>query len=329
MTSRFFLLFILLCCSAFFSAAETVLFSLSRIQIHRFKTSKSRAERSVVECIRKPRPWLATILFGNELVNVSISIIGASIISYYFYYDVRIQTLIAVAIITPIILLFGEILPKNIAIRLSPQLAPIMVVPLSLFYSLIKPFRSAMTKIADAFVALLGGHPEKSRPMIVEEEYRRLVDLGRKEGVIVEEEREMIHKVFDFSEKVVADIMTPAGHIFALSINLPYEQIISEIKATQFSRIPVYEDDINNIIGILHVRDLFGFHRRRKAGGGKDIHSLIRKPLFVSLNKKIEELLNDFRKSGIHMAIVADDKDVKGLVTMDDVLEELFGEIEK
>jgi putative hemolysin len=329
MVYQFTLFFILLLCSAFFSASETALFSLSRVQIHRLRASKSRAARSVVACVREPRPWLATILFGNELVNVCISIIGASIISFYFSYSVMVQTMIAVALITPVILIFGEILPKNIAIKISPQLAPIMIVPLRIFYDFIKPFRFVMTKIADFFVILLGGHPEKSRPMIVEEEFRRLIDLGRKEGVIVEEEREMIHKVFEFTDKIVADIMTPAGQIFALSANLPYQQMLSEIKATQFSRIPLYEGNLNNMIGILHVRDLFGFHRKREAGGEQDIRSIVRGLLIVDSNKKIEELLKDFQQSRLHMAVVKSGDRVIGLVTMGDVLAELFGEIEK
>lgn len=329
MASLFIAFFILLCCSAFFSASETVLFSLSRVQIHRFRTSKSTAAQKVVECLRKPRAWLATILLGNELVNVSMSIIGAAIINHYFFYDVQIQTLLAVAIITPVLLLLGEIIPKSAAIRFSPKLAPIMVVLLSVFHRLIKPLRVVLTWIADRFVILLGGKPEKAQPMIVEEEFRCLVDLGRREGVIVEEERVMIHKVFDFTDKIVSEIMTSGGRIFALPVDLPYEKMLAEIKETMFSRIPLFEGDHDNIIGVLHVRDLFAFHRKRQSGGDRDIRSIIREPLFVPPDKRLEDLLHDFQQSGVHMAIVKDSGKVVGVVTMDDVLEELFGRIEK
>ncbi len=321
--------FVLLCCKIFFESAETALFSLSRVQIQRFRASKSGAAQKVVECLRKPREWLATILLGNELVNISISIIGASIISRYFFYDVKVQTFIAVIVITPVILLFGEIIPKNAAIRFSPELAPKMVVPLSIFHRFIKPFRFLLTKIADGFVIMLGGHPEKAQPMIVEEEFRRLIDLGRREGVIVEEEREMIHKVFEFTDKIVSGIMTPAGQMFALPVDLPYEKMLGEIKETQFSRIPLYENEKDNIVGILHVRDLFAFHRKRESGGDKNIRAIIREPLFVASGKKLEDLLHDFQQSGIHMALVKDGHKLVGIITMDDVLEELFGEIEK
>lgn len=326
---RFFLCFILLGCKAFFEAAETTLFSLSRVQIGRFRLSKNPAASKVVECIRRPREWLATILLGNELVNICISIIGASIISHYFFYDEMIQTLIAVVIITPIIVMFGEILPKNVAIRFSPKLAPAMVVPLSLFHRFIRPFRLVLTKIADGFVIMLGGKPEQAEPMIVEEEYRRLIDLGKREGVIVEEEREMIHKVFDFTDKVVSDIMTPGGQIFSLPVDMPYEQVLGEIKETLFSRIPMFEGEQDNIVGILHVRDLFAFDRKRRSGSGQDIRAILRDPLFVMPDKKLEDLLRDFQQSGNHMALVKDGAKLAGVVTMDDVLEELFGEMER
>jgi CBS domain containing-hemolysin-like protein len=123
--------------------------------------------------------------------------------------------------------------------------------------------------------------------------------------------------------------MTQAGHIFTLPIDLPYEQMLSEIKATLFSRIPLYEGEHENIIGILHVRDLFSFHRKRLSGGEQSIRSIIRTPLFVEPRKRLEELLKDFQQSGVHMAIVKEEGRIVGLVTMDDVLEELFGEIEK
>jgi putative hemolysin len=189
--------------------------------------------------------------------------------------------------------------------------------------------RFVLTKIADGFVRMLGGRPEQAEPMIVEEEFRRLVDLGKREGVIVEEEREMIHKVFDFTDKVVSNIMTPGGQLFLLPVDMTYERILAEIKETLFSRIPMFEGKEENIVGILHVRDLFAFDRKRRSGSGQDIRSILREPLFVTPGKRLEDLLLDFQQSGNHMALVRDDHKLVGVVTMDNVLEELFGEIEK
>ncbi len=329
MENRFILFFILLCCSAFFSSSEISLFSLSRIQIHKFSISRKRSSHEVVKCLKKPREWLATILLGNELVNVLISIIGASIVNHYFLYGVKWQMIISVVLVTPIVLIFGEIIPKNLAIRFSVILAPIFVVPLGVIHRFFKPFRWLLTKSADRVVTLLGGNPEKFQPMIMEEEFRRLVDLGSREGVIVEEEREIIHNVFDFSDKTIETIITPASKIFALPIEKPYDEMLKEIKETQFSRIPIYEGNINNIIGILHIRDLFSFHRKRQSGGDQNVRSVLRKPLFIEPNKKLENVLKDFQSQGMLMAIVKDDHTVFGLVTMDDLLEEIFGEIER
>ncbi len=329
MELRLTLFLLLLACSAFFSSSETALFSLSRVQVHKFKQSRSHAYQAVVNCLRKPRDWLATILIGNELANVLISIIGAAIVNHYFQADVKTQTLVAIAIITPLVLLFGEIIPKNLALRFSSKLAPISIIPLGMFHKLVRPFRFILRKIADVMVILFGGSPEKLQPMVMEEEFRHLVDLGRREGVIVEEEREMIHKVFEFTDKTIQPIMTPKGDIFAIASDKQYEDLLNEIKVTQFSRVPVYEGDLNNIIGVLHVRDLFAFHRQRLSGANPDLRSILRKPLFVTPQTKLEKLLQDFQAQRNLMAIVKSGTQVLGLITMDDLLEEIFGEIEK
>ncbi|MFH1874249.1 MAG: hemolysin family protein [Pseudomonadota bacterium] len=329
MESSFTFFIILLVCSAFFSLSETALFSLSRVQVHKFRHSKSHAAQTVVQCLRKPRDWLATILIGNELANVLISIIGAAIVNHYFKASVQTQTLVAIAVITPVVLVLGEIIPKNLAMRFSLKLATAVIIPLSLFHQLVKPFRFVLRKIADGIVIVLGGSSEKLPPMVMEEEFRHLVDLGKKEGVIVEEERKMIHNVFEFSDKTVLTIMTPFDQIFTISSDIEHEALLNEIRLTQFSRIPVYEGHRNNIIGILHMRDLFGFHRQRQAGHAQNLRSILRKPLFVKPDTQLEKLLENFQQERNLMAIVQDQGQVLGLVTMDDLLEEIFGEMEK
>lgn len=317
---------VLLSASAFFSGSETAIFSLSRLQIHRFRASSKLAMRQVVECLREPRQTLVTILLGNEFVNVSMSIVGAAIISRHCEGSVERQTMIAVAIVTPIVLIFGEIIPKNIALRLSRQLAPVVVVPLRFFYIVVTPLRIVLTWIADGFIRLFGGAPEKAEPMIMEQEFRQLVDLGKAEGVIVEEEQELIHNVFEFTETVVEDIMTPAEQLFSLPVTLSYEELLTRLRQTTFSRIPMVEKDQKNIVGILHVRDLFTFDQQRMTGGQESIRSILHAPLFVEKRERIESLLKKFQESQIHMAIIRERGTIVGVVTMDDVLGELFGE---
>ncbi|MFH0798721.1 MAG: hemolysin family protein [Pseudomonadota bacterium] len=323
------LFILLLLCSAFFSSSETALFSLSGVWLHRFREARGSSAAKVVAALRMPRKMLVTILLGNEFANVAISIVGAAIVSRLIPTTVGRQTVLAIAIVTPIVLVAGEIVPKNIALRFAPQLAPVLIWPLTFFYRVVRPLRALLAWIANRVIALLGGEPTRAEPMIMEEEFRRLVDIGHKEGAIVEEERELIHNVFEFTDKVVSDIMTPAEKLFALSVDFPYERVIEEIKSVQFSRVPFYAGGPDNIMGVLHVRDLFAFHRRRLSDGNLDLKELLKEPLFVDRGAPLEALLKEFQRTQMHMAIVRDDgKKLEGVVTMDDVLEELFGEME-
>jgi putative hemolysin len=315
--------------SAFFSSSETALFSLSRVQLHRFKEEGGSSAGKLIALLRAPRQTLVTILFGNELANICISIVGAAMINRIFFLGIEAETVVAVAIITPIVMVACEIVPKNIALRYADILAPIMVFPIHLFYRVITPLRVMLTWFAKKMVILFGGDLERGESMIMEDEFRRLVDIGRKEGAIEEEEREIIHKVFEFTDKRIGDIMTPAERIFMLPIDLPYERLMEEIRSTQFSRVPFYEGERANVIGVLHVRDLFSFDMRRGAGGG-DIRTLMRPMVVVDTKAPLEDLLKEFQKGRAHMALVIDEGGyIKGLVTMDDVLEEIFGEIEE
>lgn len=329
MLSLLIIFILLMVCSAFFSSSETALFSLSRVQLHRFKEAGGGASKKVIALLRRPRDTLVTILFGNELVNICISIVGAAMINRIVNRSVEVETVVAVLVITPIIMIACEIVPKNIALRYADALAPMMVYPIHAFYQLISPLRRALTWFSGKTVVLFGGSFESGDPMIMEDEFRRLVDLGRKEGAIEEEEREIIHNVFEFTDKRVGDIMTPAARVFILPIDLPYDRLMEEIRSTQFSRVPFYENERSNIIGVLHVRDLFSFNMKHRAGVKGDLRMLLRPPVFVNIQSPLEALLNQFKKGRAHMAIVNDDEGlVKGVVTMDDVLEELFGEME-
>lgn len=329
MFSLVILFVILLIASAFFSASETALFSISAVQIHKLKDGHSQTAKLLVASLKDPRKILITILLGNELVNVCMSIIGAAVISQMCRASATTQTIIAVAIVTPIILIAGEIVPKNIAIHYAAQIAPVVIWPLRAFYIVVRPLRLVLHWVADRVIVLLGGEPKRSEPMIMEDEFRRLVDLGSKEGVIVEEERDLIHNVFEFTDKVAGDIMTPEEKIFSLDAGIPFERILEEIKTVQFSRVPFYEGENDNWTGVLHVRDMFSFHRKMASGESVDIREILRLPLLVDVKTPLEALLREFQRSQMHMAIVMDGATTAGVVTMDDVLEALFGEMEQ
>ena len=329
MLSLFVIFVILLCFSAFFSGSETALFSLSRIQLHKFRESGAASASLIFEGLRQPRKMLITILLGNELINAAISIVGASMVSGFLPLGVKGQTMAAVAIITPIILVFGEIIPKNAALRFAPQFATAVIWPLHIFQTMVRPLRVAFTWMADRVVLTFGGSPEKAEPMIMEQEFRRMVDIGSQEGALEEEEREIIHNVFDFTDKVASEIMTPSDRIFSLPVDMPYEKVVDAIRFEKYRRVPFYEGDPRSFVGILHVRDLFSVHRRRKSGDEVQHREMLKPPLFIGPSTPLEELLREFQRTQMHMAIVrGEDGAVQGVVTMDDVLEELFGEME-
>jgi CBS domain containing-hemolysin-like protein len=323
------LILILLCCSAFFSSSETTLFSLSKVDIYRFKESKDKSSRMVVSALKRPRETLVTILLGNEFVNICISIVGASIIDRLFLASVERELLIAVVMVTPIVLVFGEIVPKNFALKWALHIVKIWIWPLRVFYWFVSPLRVMLTKIADGMVRLIGGSSGGNDAMIMEEEYRKLVDLGSKAGAIDAEERDLIHNVFEFSDKVASDIMTRAENVFTLPVNVPFEEMVLGMRENQFSRVPFFEWDTSNIVGVFHIRDLMPLHRKVLSGAQFDIRDYLLPPLFVRPETPLEDVLKDFQRTQIHMALVRDD-DGKflGLVTMGDVMAELFGDID-
>ncbi|MDO8527373.1 MAG: hemolysin family protein [Deltaproteobacteria bacterium] len=329
--SYFILLAVLLFLSAFFSGAETTFFSLSRAQLAKFKKSTHPLSKQLVHFLSRPRDILVTLLFGNEIVNISISIIIAGLVLRFFGPENwEKATTISVVVGTLTILFFGEILPKNVAIHFAPSMAPIMMIFLKPLYWLLRPLRYVLVAFSEWIISRFGGELRKESPLIVEEEFRYLVELGATTGQVAEEERELIHNVFEFGTKTVSQIMTPMTKIFSLPVGMPYNELLIQIKATQYSRIPIHEGAAGNIIGLLYVRDLFAFNRRWEKDQTLSIREILRPPFFVSHKKSLESALEDFRQKKIHMAIATSDSNRPlGIITMHDVLEELFGEVQE
>lgn len=322
-----FLLMFLLLFSAFVSCAETAFFSLSRVELHRIKHAIDWPTRRLRALLRHPREILVTILMGNEVANVAISVVAADLV-YQIVPSAWQATLISVACVTPLILVLGEILPKNLAVHTAAQIAPMLALPLELFAILTRPFRAVLIRMAGGAVRLFGGDPTEVRAMIVEEEFRHLVDISGREGTISDSERELIHRVFDFSETRVKQVMTPAETMFRIPLAWSYERILEEVRAAQYSRVPVYQDHPDDIVGVLYVRDLFTVQGQRRRGLARELEEIVRPVLFVNKKTRVEEVLREFQLKKIHIAIVTDaaQKPV-GVVTMDDILSALFGAV--
>lgn len=319
------LLIVLFACSAVFSCAETAIFSLSRVQLARLRDDSRRGARVLLDLLKEPRETLIGILLGNESVNNAIAVVAASAVAI-FVTDSVTAAMISVGIVTPLVLIFGEMVPKNMAIGYASKLSPIVAIPLHGFMRVTRYLRIVLTKVADVGVRLVGADPAKVQSMILEDEFRSLVDIGERIGELSESERELIHGVFDLHDLTVEQVMTPSDDMFRVPLSWDFTKVLSEVRTVQFSRVPVYHDDPNDIVGLLYIRDLMSLRKRSDRGLGVELEEVVRPVLFVQPATKVEEMLRQFQRSKIHMALVTDSaRDIIGLVTMHDVIETLVG----
>lgn len=320
---RFILLVGLLFLSGFFSGSETAFFSINKHQTKKFETSNKLSYQSAYRLLKNPRGLIITLLIGNELVNVAISVIVTSIMVFHG------NVYFAVFTSATLLLVFGEVIPKTIGVIYPERFSLTSAIPLRLFYKLVKPVRRGLAAFVDFVGGLIGFQSKELGYAITEDEFKTLVNMGHDEGILEVEEKELIHKVFEFGDTKVSEVMTPRTDIFSLSIEEELEELFPKIKETLFSRVPVYQDNLDTVIGILYIKDLLSIFRKgvNKTGGFK-LKKFLHFPYFVPETKKVSELLKEFQANKIHMAIVMDEYGgVSGLATMEDLLEELVGEI--
>jgi magnesium and cobalt exporter, CNNM family len=310
----------LLTVSGFFSGSETALFSLSAIQKDRLARSGAGYGRRINALLAKPRRLIVTILMGNEMVNVSISAVSAAVFAVLLPGN----RWAPVLIVTAALLIVGEISPKSVAITRPILFSRIISAPLTIFYRLVSPARWIVFGVV-VLMDKLTGHPDQNEQSINEEEFRQLALVGFKEGVLARDEAEMIRRVFDLGETTVEKIMTPRTEITALPEDLSTEEAIEMFRTRRRSRLPVYRDTIDDIVGVLHANDIL---RHKLADQEPKVGQMVRSPLYVPAAMKADEALRLFRQKQTHLAIVIDEYGgTAGLITLDDVLAELFGEL--
>ena len=309
-------------CSALASASETAFFSLLPNDINEMENSDKRSDKLVLELREKPKQFLATILITNNLINVTITIFAAYIVSRIFDFgtnDVW-QFIFNVIIITSLLLIFGEMIPKITAAKRARTLCRNLAPTIKVLIVIFKPLSSLMVKstaLIDKRIAKKNVDPLSITDLTT------AVDITTTEETPIEE-RTMLQGIATFGEKEVSDIMQPRVQLFAVKISTEIDQLIDLIIEHGFSRIPVYEDTLDEIKGILYVKDLLP-HIDEKDFKWQE---LLRPAFFVPENKKIDDLFQDFRAKKIHIAIVVDEYGgTSGLVTMEDVLEEIVGDI--
>ena len=309
------ILLVLVGLSAFFSAAETALFSISMDKVIHVGAETGRVDTLLHRMKNDPDRFLNTILIGNTLVNMSAASL-ATAIALDMVPEHALATAIGAA--TFVILIFGEVFPKSVAARNATLIARLVIVPIDGLSKLLYPVVLVLNLIPNMMARI------RRKPKLTEAELLSIVEAGEEEGQIKEEEKELIHNIFELDDTSASEIMTPRADMFVVDVNEPLD--LQELFKSGFTRIPVIDGDIDHIIGILNIKDLL---RHPSAGGSPaDIRKIMREPYFVPEHKKLNRLLKGFKKRKQHMAIVVDEHGgVSGLITLEDALEEIVGEI--
>ena len=314
-----FIIILLIILSAFFSASETSFFNIKKHQ---------KVSSRVAVLLKKPRELLTFILIGNTLVNIAIGSIAANYTLNVIQHQIQIPKenllLIEVIVVTIVILIFGEIIPKSFAIRYSIYFSNIISLPFSILLKVFKPIFFVFYKISDLIIKL---NPFKKEKIFdSEEELKMLTELVEKEGTIQHTESEMIQSVFDFDDKLVKEILTPRVDIIGIDSKSTLDQAMDLITNKKFSKLPVYVDTIDNIKGILYAKDIIPYLMGSRSS--INLLKLSRTPIFIPETKAIDDLLDDFKVKKKNIAIAVDEwGGTSGLVTLEDIVEEVMGEL--
>jgi CBS domain containing-hemolysin-like protein len=311
--------------SGFFSSSETALFSLSNVQLEQMRRNKHPRTDLIERLLTRPRRLIISILIGNELVNVSASVISASFFIQMLGVEYK---WVNMFVMVPILLLVGEITPKTLAIRNNVAFATAESRPIEFFARIIKPLRILVTTVADWVITMLVGKERSYGNILTEDMVRVLAHEALGEGTLDRTEAQFIEQIFDFGDKTLEEIMTPRSDIFFLPMSLEITEILKEIHRTRHTRVPIFKERRDNIMGILYARDLLGVDLKKLSEDPQGFKKLLRKPYFVPESKPALELFDTFRDKRISFALTVDEYGgVTGLVTMEDLLECIFGEI--
>jgi len=317
------LLLVLLFCSAFFAGSETALMAVSRIRLRQLEGQYPKRVHIAEAILDKPEKLIGTILLGNNLVNIAMSAI-ATAIAISLWGDAGI--IYVTVALTVIILIFGDIIPKVYAKYRSDRISILVAPALRVIMVVFQPVVFVLTYIAQKLLLLTGIDIAKvKRPLVTEAEVRTLIDIGWEEGAITDGEKQMLSRVFTLNDKAVGDIMVPRRRMTMLSSEDTIDQALRKIHRSGYSRFPVRRGS-GEIIGFIHAKDLLG-----RTGGRKlaSLRRVIRPGYFIPADRKIDRQLRDFKSQRLHQAVVLDKEgEVAGLVTLEDILEQMVGSIE-
>ncbi|WP_163328372.1 hemolysin family protein [Desulfurobacterium thermolithotrophum] len=316
---------ILVLLSGLFSASETAFFSLNTLRLERLAREGNRKAEEILKFLQNPANLIATILVGNEMVNIAIAATSATL--FVKLLGKELGATLSVPVTVVILLIFGEVTPKTLAIKYSERYAFFILSFIKLVSILIAPFRLIFVKFASILLKPFGIELFNKPKALTDEEFMILVSEGAKEGTIATEEKELIDRTLDLGETDVKEIMVPKHKIFAIQKDTPVKEAIEKIKKTKFSRIPIYDNSLDEIVGVLYTRKILPL-RLNPEDLEKPVSHFIDKPYFVTEFLTLDRLLEEMQRSKKHMAIVIDEYgNTAGLVTLDDILTEIVGEI--
>lgn len=313
--------FVMLCLSAFFSSAETALTTVNKMRVRTLAETGNKQAIMLAKVIENPGKMLSTILVGNNIVNLSASAIMTTLAMQTFGSK---AVGLATGILTLVILVFGEITPKTVSTLNAEKIALAYADVIYWLVMLMTPVIFLINQLSLGVLFVLRIDPKKKQDAITEDDLRTIVEVSHEEGVIEMEEKKMINNVFDFGDSLAKDIMIPRIDMVMVDVNITYENLLGIFREERFTRVPVYEESTDNVIGIINMKDLLLFDQN----GEFSIRDFLRQPLYTYEFKKTAELMMEMRKTFNNIVIVLDEYGATaGLITLEDMLEEIVGEI--
>ena len=320
-TGQLIAIIILLCLSAFFSSSETALTTVNQIRMRTLADNGDKRAARVLHVTGNPGKMLSAILIGNNIVNLSASSISTSLAIHLFG---NTGAGIATGILTFLILIFGEVTPKTMATIKADSMSLTVAAPIGLLMKILTPVIFIINKLSLRLMFLLHVNIKDAQKKMTEEELRTIVDVSQENGVIEHEERDMIHNLFDFGDAEAKEIMVPRIDMTFVQADATYQEVLDIFRQDMFTRLPVYEDSTDNVIGIINMKDFLLQNDTPEFS----VRNLLREPYFTYEHKNTADLFLEMRKSSISLAIVLDEYGVTaGLITLEDLLEEIVGEI--
>jgi magnesium and cobalt exporter, CNNM family len=327
--------------NAFFVAAEYGLVTVRRTRLQELDAQGSRQARRVLRLLDVPPRFISAIQLGVTLSSLALGAIGEPVVSrllkrpldllpssWHTSVATTIAVILAFTILTYFHVVMGEIVPKSFTLQHPERVALVTAGPINTFHAIFKPFIWVLVRTSAAVLGWFGVTASSGVTLVhSEEELKMLVTASREKGVIEEEEQEMLHKVFEFADKDAVDVMVPRPDVVAVPVDLAVQEVLRLVLSHPFTRYPVYEGELDDVVGVLHVRDLFSALHDRGLQR-VDLRTILRDAIMVPETKPLDELLAEFQRTSNHLAIVVDEYgSVEGLVTLEDLLEEIVGEI--